>query len=323
MRGLWWCGLALVGCGRGDWKPIAEGLDAALLSVSGTSADDVWTVGADAGDGPLVLRWDGEAWERVHTGTAGDLWWIWLSAEEAWMVGDGGRVLHLDRASGAILEEVLDPDATLFGVWSDGAGGVRTVGGDLNVGAGGARAFRLESDGWTPDPLPEAAAAQTAVFKVWGRGPSDLWAVGAGGAVLRDLGAGWVEVPNPVQTSLLTVHGDDSSTWAVGGYGNGVALRLVESGAVNDSPAMAPAFNGVFATGGGDVLAVGRSGGVWRRTGGQWETNPKPAPTLGDLHAVWVDPEGGEWAVGGSLASRPLDEGVLVHRGGRVARYEP
>ena len=41
------------------WSIVSSGLDEALLSISGTAADDVWAVGADQGRGPLVLHYDG------------------------------------------------------------------------------------------------------------------------------------------------------------------------------------------------------------------------------------------------------------------------
>jgi len=41
------------------WSLVFEGLDAALISITGRAADDVWTVGANAGDGATVLHFDG------------------------------------------------------------------------------------------------------------------------------------------------------------------------------------------------------------------------------------------------------------------------
>jgi hypothetical protein len=69
--------LALTGCPEpepeGHWQVVVEALPEAVLSVSGRSATDVWAVGVDKGQGPLVLHFDGAAWTRVPTGTRGDL----------------------------------------------------------------------------------------------------------------------------------------------------------------------------------------------------------------------------------------------------------
>ena len=68
---------------RGEQRPqrreeqvVVEAPAAALFAVHGTSAKDVWMVGADDGDGPLVIRFDGSAWQRLDTGVRGDLWWV-------------------------------------------------------------------------------------------------------------------------------------------------------------------------------------------------------------------------------------------------------
>ncbi|MFT6145360.1 MAG: hypothetical protein ACJAV2_003247, partial [Myxococcota bacterium] len=46
-----------------------DGEEAGLLGITGTSASDVWVVGADAGDGPSVMHFNGQDWIRKATGT--------------------------------------------------------------------------------------------------------------------------------------------------------------------------------------------------------------------------------------------------------------
>src|SRR5262245_25715314 len=91
------CAAALAACGEPSgapppsWSTVVESPEAALLSVSGTSAADVWMVGADSDNGPLVLHWDAAVWRRVPTGTRGHLWWIHaFSANLVFAGGAGG-----------------------------------------------------------------------------------------------------------------------------------------------------------------------------------------------------------------------------------------
>src|SRR3954470_6184615 len=63
------------------WSWVAKSDAAALLSVHGTSASDVWIAGADDGKGPIVLHFDGSSWERKATGLHGPLWWVHATAE--------------------------------------------------------------------------------------------------------------------------------------------------------------------------------------------------------------------------------------------------
>src|SRR5688500_15832556 len=85
-------GISLVACGNdpepaqetplpATWAWVAHSPAAALLSVHGTSERDVWMSGADDGQGPLVLHWDGQEWQREMTGTRGDLWWVHATQE--------------------------------------------------------------------------------------------------------------------------------------------------------------------------------------------------------------------------------------------------
>src|SRR5262245_44386098 len=80
--------LAIAALGCTDNKPVSPGDSseepwsfavraeaAALIGVHGTAKDDVWVCGADDGTGPVVLHFDGAAWERQATGVRGDLWW--------------------------------------------------------------------------------------------------------------------------------------------------------------------------------------------------------------------------------------------------------
>ena len=75
------------------WQVVASELDEAVLAVGGSSSRDVWAVGADKGQGPLVLHWDGSTWTRVPTGSHGDLWWVHGFADGTALFGGGQGTL--------------------------------------------------------------------------------------------------------------------------------------------------------------------------------------------------------------------------------------
>jgi photosystem II stability/assembly factor-like uncharacterized protein len=54
---------------------------------------------------------------------------------------------------------------------------------------------------------------------VWGRSPSEVWAVGSGGVILRYDGSSWVEERSGTGYALNDVWGDGSRLWAVGERG--------------------------------------------------------------------------------------------------------
>ncbi len=304
--------LALAACGPRPFAILGADLDEALLSVGGTASTDVWTVGADAGDGPRVLSWDGAAWTDHATETTGDLWWVHVEDDVVWMAGDGGRVVRHDRATGAFAEQVLDDAVILFGVWGPGDGTLWAVGGDI-VTRTGAALWRYDGTAWGRVAVPEAVA-HVALYKVWGRRADDVWICGEEGALLRWQGSTWEVVETANTRTLFTVSGAGDAAYAVGGFGNGAVMRWDGAAWADESPFQAPQLNGVSARGDA-VAAVGRFGAVWRRDAGGWAVDPRDPPTDLDLHAVWLDPDGGLWTVGGSLAAQPLDLGVLAYAG--------
>src|SRR6187401_1155953 len=58
------------------WTLVAEDLESALISVWGSSERDVWAVGSDRGDGPLIEHFDGTRFARLDSGASGHLWWV-------------------------------------------------------------------------------------------------------------------------------------------------------------------------------------------------------------------------------------------------------
>ncbi len=300
------------------WDTITHDLPGALLSVTGASASDVWTVGADGGAGPGVLHYDGAAWSKIDTGTTGDLWWVWESSPTSiWIVGEGGRVLHGDTSG--FVEAVLDADVTLFGIWGSSDSDVWAVGGDINQGHDAAVLFHFDGDAWTQADLPATAAAKIAMYKLWGTASDDVWACGMGGVLIHFDGDAWTAVDSGTDRDLFTVAGTGpDDVYAVGGVGNGQIQHWDGSAWSDQTPAFSPDFNGVSARG-ARAAVVGRTGSVWaRKSDGTWMEDPRGRATDKDLHAAWIDPDGGVWTVGGQLSNNPPIFGTLVYGGPAV-----
>ncbi len=321
----------LAGCGSAPppdepasaWQVVADGLPAALLSVSGRGPDDVWVVGADAGDGPWVARYDGARWSRRRTGDRGDLWWVHPAADGAVVAGGAdGRVLVL--SGGAWTAHRGPGPGTVYGVWADGAGDAWAVGG--REGAEGF-VWRLRDGALEAVALPEDRPRMPdgrwpALLKVW-RGAGGLWVVGDRGTVLRsEDGATFRSVASGTTERLFTVHGDAAGPVVVGGTSSGLILEGRRDGEgwrfANVAPRAAPLLQGVFAGDDGGVLAVGLYGLSFERLGGAWQPGPRPPVRPESLHAAWSDGRGRAWACGGAVLSS-LDRGVLLVRGGAVA----
>lgn len=326
-------GLVSLGCGSdaprteplpGDWSWVAHSQAAALLGVHGTSARDVWLSGADDGQGPVVLHFDGEGWEREATGVRADLWWV--HATQGGPVFFGGSDATLLRYESGKFERLPTPGLgkhTIYGISSAAPDDVYVVG-----AAAGRNGFIWHYDGEQLDelalpddvPLDENHDAP-GLFKVWVQSPSRVWVVGAHGLVLRgNADEGFSLVRSGGDEILFTVSGSGEHVAIVGGTGQGELLETDGAGLAERTPEDAPLLQGVSVTPGGYVWAVGAGGSIYRGKDGKYET-VDPGLDFGaaeSLHAVWVDPSGGVWAVGGDVLTPELDQGLALHAGAAV-----
>jgi hypothetical protein len=308
------------------WELVHQQLPGALLSVWGTGADDIWTVGSDPdGEGPAVMHYDGAEWEDLDTGTAGDLWWVFGPERDpggtVYMGGAGGTILAYRDGTFTPMETPRT-DVTVFGIWGCSPEDMWAVGGALG-GASGGFAWRLqpasedEDARWVEaDGFPAEIAADDAVWKAFGRSCDDVWLVGTDGLAVHWDGQAFTD-ERAGGESLFTVHASADRFAAVGGFGTGTLLENDGSGWVDVSPDDASPLVGVCLTGSGGV-AVGQYGTVIEREG----SGPGAAWTAADtglfvdqtMHSVWIDPDGGVWAVGGQVLNAPFVDGLMLHR---------
>lgn len=316
--------LLVVACApeeQSGWRVVLEEQPGALLSVTGTSGDDIWLVGADRrdGSGPTVLHFDGERFTAHETGDEGDLWWIGRAPSGTlWMCGDGGRVFR--HVPGGDFEALPTPEPIrLFGVLPFADDEVWAVGGDELTGQ--AVVWRYDGSTWSlPDGLDPELLERRVFFKLWGPSPDDVWIIGEGGAALHyTAGAGWKVVPVPLNARLVTVHGAGDVVLSVGGFYDGFIAAHVDGALVDVTPPELRQLQGVFVAGDGSAVAVGNQGAIWERTpAGVWGVSAGAPETALAYHAVFRDDDGGHWAVGGLLDGIPLEQGILTYRGGSV-----
>lgn len=306
--------------GVGSWAVVTESPEAALLAVHGTDSDDVWMVGADDGEGPVAVHWDGAAWSRMATGLIGDLWWV--HAFDDGEVFFSGSDAHVARYADGAFERMTTPGLgkhTVFGLWGATSDDVYAVGA---VAGRNGFVWHYDGEAWTdlplPDGLPQTEARDIpSFFKVWGTSADDVWVVGGEGVVLRgNARDGFTAVDSGADGLLFTVHGTGDRLVVVGGAQNGVLLEADGDALVEKTPTGAPLLQGVCVANDGVTWAVGARGVVYREGAEGFErVNTDLQLDVQSLHAVWVDPQGGVWAVGGNVLSGPLDGGVGIYSG--------
>lgn len=302
------------------WTLVGHRLPAALLSVWGSNAHDVYAVGGDlgTGGGPQVVHWDGSAWSHLATGQTGNLWWVFGFANgPIYMGGDGGMILRYE--SGVFTRMSTPGINTVFGLWGSSPDDMWAVGGAVG-GANGAFAWRLQGDTWVDAGLlPSTFASTDVIWKMVGRNASDAWMVATNGNTLRWDGAALSLVATGAGESLFTVSADADRYVAVGGFGTGIVLENTGTGWTNASPSpSSPGLIGVALSAHGDY-AVGQEGAVYSRDGA-WSEVKTGANLDESFHSVWVDDTGGVWAVGGQVLTLPLVDGTLIYNGASAPR---
>lgn len=324
-------GAAAVGCGDEipptfQWQAVQADLPGAMLSIWGTTERDVYAVGADANDGtgPQALRFDGTRWTRIDTGLGrGSLWWVQgVTPTQVYMVGTDGLVLRHNPATGAT-ERMTTPSTapTLFGVWGASANDVWAVGGDINGNSG--VLWHYDGTAWSAQAAPGGMNDTTRWYKVNGTAANDVTVCGTNGAVIHWNGTAWEQqaVPESGRGPIFTVFQRGTQRYAVGGNISGIILEAEGTGAWRTATLDAPpAFRGVFVPPDGSPLAVGNSGSLYQRRSGSWRQVARAPRTQLDFHAVWVDPTGAVWAVGGDLQTSSLTRGVIYRFGEAIPR---
>jgi hypothetical protein len=326
MKRLYWEGvltaLVLSACSGpvGEWQTLASGLDEALMGVGGTSDKDVWFVGADTGQGPLVLHFDGSAFTRVPTpGVSSPLWWVHAFAPGHAMISGASSVV-LEIRNGEVTRHLTPGLArqTVFGLWGSSPNDVYAVGSSTSGRSG----FIWHFDGttWTsvplPTDLPRRAGETPGLFKVWGNSTGEVYFVGAEGLVLRRSGDGALtRLETSTTETLFTVAGAGKDVFAVGGGRMGTLLEKKGDTFAASTVEGLPALLQGVASNGQVTYATGEGGAVYERKNGTWaRVTTNQASSVESLHAAWVDPQGGLWAVGGNVVS-DLKLGALIHFG--------
>lgn len=162
---------------------------AGLRAVGGTSATDVFAVGATGiWDRPLaaVVHYDGVSWSDMTlpdlSGSAA-LLGVWVSsADDVFAVGEGGTILHYDGTAWAVMESGTSFD--LGGVWGSSPDDV------FAVGEGGT-VLHYDGQSWSPTSIPSGSPFLNGI---WGSSGTDVFAVGQYGEIVHYDGGSWVEM---------------------------------------------------------------------------------------------------------------------------------
>jgi hypothetical protein len=272
------------GCQRWDassWQATACGVLGGR-GIFALSSNDVWVVGFDrsppGGATAYRAHWDGSTWTTTvvadeRFGSIGG-----TGPSDIWIDGK----VHYD---GSTWTEVnCGPEFTSMSVSDNGAiMGVNYLGIEYFSG----------DDGW-----PFLARTYTQLQAIGGRVPTDVWAVGGSGEVLRYDGSGWSgqQFSLPQSVSLRDAFGSSSSDiWGVP-YGTG--LVHFDGRAWTSSAIPAEILAG-FSRTPSDAVATDTNLGAWHWNGTTWDRITLPIFEGNRISKFWGTAPDDVWAVGG------------------------
>jgi hypothetical protein len=160
----------------------------------------------------FLARWNGSTWtvDRPPAGIASFrvLQSVWSDGpSNAWAVGSAGTILRFNGSAWSVVSDSMKPVVSASemynGVW--GSGSDVWIAGDNGITrcrAGGSCAMEQQASG---------------VYGIWGTSPTSIFAVGAGGKILRYNGTSWTTMSSPTSRLLVRLSGTSASdVWAVG-----------------------------------------------------------------------------------------------------------
>lgn len=302
-----------------------------------------------AGDGGSLLRYDGDHWRALDSGTTSKIQALWSVGRDAplLLATEAGQLLRVhDEGS---IPEKIDVPGRLSGLWGTGANDIFAVG-----DRGSIRHF----DGkiWSRQPCRTAQD----LYSVWGASPEAVFAVGRWGVSLHYDGSQWRELETNTKRALTAIWGvnegevytigrggvvrqfngrawrklwcphEERDLFAIWGRGSGDVFFAGDAGMLlhydgSKCRALAPLddidVRALVGVGSGELLAIGLHGQTLRVALEQDERTPLSHGVTAALHDVWVDPEpGGERRLavgdGGLILEhdgeqwRPLDTGL-------------
>lgn len=246
-----------------------------LNEVFAVASDDVWACGDYQ-----TLHWDGIVWrsQGPDTITCGAL--FGTGADDIWMLGKLGVVLHYDGKTWGRV--VTLPDAKFSAGFSISKSLAYAVGSTPGV------IYRWQGTSWIKD----TTVGSSGDFRgVWASSAGDVWVVLNGGEVLRFNGSVWTS-SRPAQPPLtfngVSGNGPDQ-VFLVGDQ----LTRWNGSAYVNDANPLAESLRKVTALPDGTALAISVSGALIRWEGGQWSALSGLLPGAQQLAAanerdVWI-----------------------------------
>jgi cysteine-rich repeat protein len=257
----------------GTWTKLTVSPTSGFLSVFARSATDVYVAGGQgtgSNPGPSIQHFDGTTWTQEMGGNS--------THSYTGIVGTASEVMSIDYDSNASVSTLLRRAS--LGFESVGTSSFRlwaatiTPAGELVAVGDGGTIQRVSL--FTRPLIPTTPPPGATWYSAWASSDTDVFIVGAVGAIRRRLDGAWVNMTSTTTNYLYGLWGADATHLFAAGA-NGTVLRWDGTGttwtAMTTSPATTNDFLAIWGTSTSDVFAVGQNGMIFHYDGNasnQW-----------------------------------------------------
>lgn len=251
------------------WSVVASSPYIRFRGVAG-SADNLFSVAYDFTPGmekPLLQKWNGTAWmAETITGTTSSLRAIAVSGTNAYAVGDSETIVKRSGTTWTKQMVNLPGQSTLRGVWASGDTVWAVGGGDYKEEfvASTYPAKAMISTGGSQFMQVTIPVSDKILRAIWGTDPTNVWAVGDEGTVLKWDGMKWTVVPTNVIFSLRAIWGRSATDFYIAGTGGAILHWNGTSFMQEDSGTNAALVN-IFGVG-NTLYATGTSAAILKKS---------------------------------------------------------
>jgi len=292
------CGPDFAGCRQVNW--IAQKHQQQMFSIRGASDSDVWAVGGS----PIVLHWDGVAWQQVDltscvTNAAGFRGAFSFGGGEVILSGGDGTDAFVAKLSGTTCTKVIVAagGGELADVWASAPDDIYAV---SNAGI-----YHYDGASWTQ------SHSQLGFSHVWGSGAHDIYAAGGSGLWHYD-GTNWTQVTAITLPFVYSVTGNAANdVYAVATDNGGNSDIYHWNGAAWTTLPRSPSNGALTAVAAGSRVIAGTYNGVYEYDGTTWVRLDLPAALDQVVVASWAAPNGDYFAVD-SFAALMLPGAVRI-----------
>lgn len=283
-----------------------EGFDASslgwMMSAWGPGDGSLWVVGGKLFDGGVIFKQTASGWNEIDPGFDIPLlnWVHGTAHNDVFAGGYDGSIVHYDGQSWT--RQSTPVTGPIWGIWAVASDDVWAVGDAVDHSK---PPFVIHYDGesWSNVALPVLERPGVhALYKIWGSGPDNIYAVGENGAVLHWDGESFEEMGLGVSQDLVGIWGTDADNiMIVGGRSTAELLHYDGDSWMKAPPSALPGLNGVWLRNSTVAHVVGTFGTILTVDPSTLAITVDTSPSDLQLHAIFGDARDQLIAVGANF----------------------